>query len=807
MLSDLSYAARALIRRPGHTALAVATAAVGIGVTTALFSVVHGVLLRPLPWPNADRLVRVAETREGGTPRRPWLFTSHTYQAWAQDPQTIEGLAGWRSWTATLTDAGDPERLPHARVTPGIFDVLRARPIAGRLFTASDAEQGGVIVLSEGLWEERFGREPEAIGRAVRLDGEPYRIVGVVSRDFAFPDRETRAWLPLDLPPAIEGENTSILSALALLKPGFTPRQASEEATARAATAPRGGPIEVGFFGSSGTPRVTATPLLESTTAEVRPALLLLLSAVGLLLVAAVANVAGLQLTAATARQRELALRSAIGAGRGRLMRLLLTESTLLGLAGGAAGLALAVGIVRTLPTLLPAGFPRAEAITVDGRVAGFALASSLLAGVLFGLLPALFAGRAGLAAVLAVGGSGSLGAGRSATARARTSILVAQTALAAVLLLAGLQLSRSFFAQLGADRGYEPAGLLAAELTLPEGLYTDVRREQIVSTLLRRLRGRPEVAHVAVTNLHPLSPFDTFGVFPARSHREGNGGGVIEASIRVASPGYFEALGRRLVAGRLLRESDSGAARPALVVNRTFADRYLEEPAVGSLLASYGDRPDYEVVGIVEDVRAARLSEVPRPEVVGALLHVEGLQLSYLTLLVRTRQDPGAFVPTFRALLREQDPALVPDRVRPMTELLGDDLAQPRLYSLLMGGFGLCALVIVGSGLFGVLSHTVSLRRREIGVRVAVGARPLDVVGLIGRRATTPAALGLALGLACSVLGSPLLERFLYGVRSHDAASVIAVAAVLGAVTVLASALPARKAARIAPQQALREG
>lgn len=813
LLFDVRHAARALFRQRGHSSLVVLTMAVGIGVTTTLFSVVDGVLLKPLPWLAAERLVSVSETREGAT--RDWgrAFTSAAYHAWRDAPATIEGLAGWRTQSATLDGAGEPARLRYSEVTPSLFGLLRVRAVLGTTFGPAEAGDERTLLLSEGLWEERFGRDPQALGRLVRLDGEPYRILGVMPRGFAFPDRESRAWTRFDVPPVVgadgRSQGLSLFPALARLRPGVTPEQAAQEATARSANAPAGDLAALALFGSKGAIRVSATPLLDSLTAEVRPALLLLLAAVGLLLATATANVAGLQLARATARRRELALRSALGAGRGRLALLLLIESALVGGAGGVAGLALAAAAQRALPALLPPEFPRIAEIALDLRVAAFAAALALVTGILFGLAPALFAGRLRLAPALAEDGAGSVGAGRSGAARARAAILAGQMAIACVLLLGAVQLGRSFLAQLDADRGYDTSHVLVARLPLPDSLYTPERRGRLMSELLARIRAVPLVEQAAFTNVAPLSASEAVGAFTLRPLRDGEEPRRIHTAVRTVSPGYFEALRRPLVEGRPLGERDVEAAPAAVVVNRTFARRYLDGRALGALLPlSIDERSDWEVVGVVEDALGRALAEPAQPElIVAAAQRRRGLRMAELALLVRTRESPQALAPIVRDLLREQDATLVPEALRTLDDVVQESLARPRLYSVLLAGFAACALAIAAVGLFGVLSYAVALRTREIGVRVALGARPGDVVRLVAGRGLGFAGLGLAVGLLVSLGFERVLGGLLFGVRPNDLASVVGVGALLALVAGVASALPARRAARIDPLRALREG
>jgi len=787
-LHDLRHAARSLRRQPGHSAVVVLTMAVGIGATTLLFSVVHGVLLRPLPWPRAERLVRLAETREGATRQWPWMFTNASYLPWLEDPATIEALGGWRKDTVTLTGRGDPERLSLADVTPSLFPMLSVTPELGEALSEAHATDG-VLLLSHALWQQRFGGRPDAIGQVVELDGRPHRVLGVMPRGFEFPDSEARAWRPLGVPPVVGADGTSrgisLFAAMALLRPGVSPAQAAEEATRRARLGPDPGMVALALFGTKGAVRIQAVPAKEALVAEVRPALLLLLGSVGLLLAAATANVASLQLARATARRRELAVRAALGAGGARLGRLLLAESVLLGLAGGGLGLALAAAGQGALPALLPPGFPRPDAIAIDALVAGAAVALSLGTGVAFGLLPALFA------------------------ARVRAAILTGQVAVATLLLLGALQVGRSFLAMLGTERGFEPANLLVARLPMSHALFSPARRREIPERLVERLRALPAVRHAAFTSIVPLAPNEAVAAFTVPEGTRGAADGRLHTAVRLVSADYFSALGRRLVAGRWFSETDAAGSPDVLVVNRTFARRYLGDAAVGSVLPIRLEegRERWQVIGVVEDVKQARLTEPPQPELFASYRQRPSAALAEPVLVVRTGGAPEALVPTLRALVAEQEPALALGSIRTMQDMVETSLARPRLYSLLLGLFAACAIAIAGVGLFGVLSYAVALRTREIGLRVALGARPRDVVRLVAGRALRLTCLGLALGLLAAAFLGRFVASLLYGVRPQDPLGVAVVVVALVGVAGLASALPALRAARIDPQRALREG
>jgi predicted permease len=806
---DLGHAVRRLTREPWHAALVVSTLAIGIATTTALFSVVSGVLLAPLPWPNGERLVRLAETREGGTRQWPWRITNGTYLALSEGARALDGLAAWGTGTVTWSASGDPERVRIAWVTASLFPLLEARPQVGRVFAASE-EGEHVLLLSDRLWQRRFGGSREVIGQIVRLDGEPHRVIGVLPREFAFLDQEATAWAPFRVDPVLHADGTpaglSIFAAIARLRSGVTAQQAADEATTLSRHAPDPGLVTAALFGSHGAPRVAVTPARDALTAEVRPALLLLLSAMGLLLATATANVASLQLVRATARRRELAIRSALGAGQGRLARLLIADSLVLGLLGGAGGLLLAALGVRLLPALLPADFPRLEAVAINARVAAFSAALALTCGVGAGILPALFAGRLRIAEVIADDSAGSVGAGRPAAARARTLILVGQVAAATVLLLGALQFARSFVNLLSAERGYVADGLLTIRLPLPDPAYTPLRRQQIVASLLDRLAGLPTVAAVGMTSIGPLNPAEAMMAWSVTTP-DGSAAQQVNTSLRDVTPGYFRALGRRMVEGRPLLDSDAGGA-PVIVVNRTFARRYLRTRAVGTSVPARldGKRTDWTVVGVVEDVVQRSVTDPPQPEVlVDYRQKGTGLEDTEPTLLVRTSGDPLALVPAVRALLREADPALAPGAIVPMSQLVRDSLARPRLYSMLLGLFAACALAVAGVGLFGSLSYGVALRTREIGVRLALGAPRGSVALMVVKQSLAVTAGGVALGLAGSLAFGRLIGGFLYGVAPHDAIGLLTVPALLLLSATTVTAIPALRAARVDPQRALR--
>jgi putative ABC transport system permease protein len=815
LIQDARYAVRLLRREPGFTAVAILTMALGIGATTTLFSVAYGVLLKPLPWPHADRLVRVTETRAGRIGRVRGTVMNGTYLAWAEHPTTIDGLAGWLRRTQTMTIAGgDPRRVSLIAITPGAFPLLEARPLLGRTFAEGEGVRGapGVALLSYGLWREQFGGRREAVGEEVRLDDQPYTIVGVMPREFAFPDREARLWTAWVVPGVngSQGVLTGVIfSALARLRDGVTPAQASAEATARARGAPDASQVALALFGAKEPIDIAVTPALDALTQDVKPAIVVLLAAVALLLATATANVASLQLARAATRRHELAIRAAIGAGAGRLTRQLLVESGILGLAGGAAGLALALALHRLLPAILPADFPRLDDVAVDWRVLLFAAVISLATSVVCGLMPAFGARRVDLAESLGDGGAQSRSSAGARTARIRTSIMAGQVAVACLLLVGASLLGRSFVALMNADRGYDPSNLLTARLPLPAASSME-RRAQVLEGIAGRLRGVAGVRDVAYGNALPLLTAGGFRAFKMRPPSDPSTEIDVNTIERVVSPGYFSALSLRLSSGRTLSETDTMTAPQAIVVNRSFAAKYLGAAPLGAMVPNLGmcrgngDR--WQVVGVVEDMRQGAVTDTPQPELFLPFRQTACTSaVSDPILIVRSSGDPVPYASILRDLVKQEAPTLALDSVMTMDDRVMTSLARPRTYALLLAGFAVFALAIAGVGLFGVLSYSVAQRTREIGVRTALGAQARDIVRLVFRQGLGITGLGIVSGLLMSAAAARSLSTFLFGVTAFDITSFVVVPLVLAVVAIAACLVPARRAARVDPLQALR--
>lgn len=818
-MTELRDALRSLERQPGFTLLAVLTMALGTGAVTIIFAVVYALLLKPLPWPDSEALVRVTESRQGFTPRVRGTVSNAAFNAWQGDASQIEAIGGWRLVATTLiSGAGEPVRLQTAAVTPSLFTVLHARPHLGRLFVDDDGRGGGsfpsrdVLVLSFGLWQEQFGARADVIGAVVNVSGRPHTVVGVMPSGFAFPDRTVRAWTPWAVPSVLgDGgvRRVAIFSAMARLRAGVTPAQAAAEATARARSAPDPGLAVVAMFGGNGPPEVAVIPAIEMMTSEVRPALLMMFAGVVLLLATSTANVASLLLARATTRGRELAIRAAIGAPAARLMRDLAAESVLLGIAGGTAGLAFAAAVTAALPSLLPADFPRMDDVTLDGRTVLFSAGVSLVAGLLCSLLPAIHARRLNLLDVLADGGSSIGGFLRSPSVRARSAIMTAQIAVACVLLIGAALLGRSFDALLDSDRGYDPRNLLTARMVLPAD-FPLPRKTELLEAITARMQSTPGVSAVAYSNALPLLTSGGFRAFKMRPPTNPAVEVDVNAMQRVVSPGYFRALGLRLLAGRTFTDQDTMTSRQVIVVNRSFAATYLGSQPLGAIVPNLGmcrgDDDKWDVVGVVDDMRQGAVTDPAQPEMFLPYAQVGCPQaVADPVLVVRSEDDPADHAAMLRSILRQEAPAAALDSMMSMDERLMHTLARPRLYAIVVAGLAVFALIIAAVGLFGVLSYSVAQRSREIGLRMALGARPADVLGTILRQVAAIALVGIVAGLALAFASTRWLSTVLYGVAPHDPVSFAAVPALLGAIVLIATLVPALRAMRVDPVRVLR--
>jgi putative ABC transport system permease protein len=815
--TDVRYAVAMMGKNAGFSAAGLLTLALGIGATTAVFSVVYGVLLRPLPYPDPSRLVRLSEEHPGAnSPLRAPMLSNLTYFAWSAAPRTVEQFAGYRSSAYTVTRDGTSDRIEGADVTPSLFAMLGETPARGRFFRDEEAREGSaaVVVLSDRGWRERFAADPAIVGRGITVDGKPATIVGVARPGLAFPDSDARLWMPLVIPAptagAVAGRSgrMSVLFGLARLKPDVTPAQAEAEGTAAARSTVR--PMAANLlFGIGGPPVVHVRGMVDEMTSRVRPALVVLGASVVCVLLIACANVANLFLSRGIAREREMTVRAALGASRGRLVRQLLTESFLFALVGGALGLALAAALVAWAPSIASDDFPRLDAVKIDARAIACALAATLATALLSGLAPALRGARVNLNESLRGGDGASAGGFRGARAgRLRDALLAVESAFAVLLLVGAILLTRSFLKLTHVDAGYTPDGVLAVQVYIPGGNADAIAAatQAQVQPLLERLRGVPGVITAGAGNMMPLDNSTMISGFPAPWTRPGTAPVNARAVTYLVTPGYQDALGLRVRQGRLLADVDRGSGTQAWVVNEEFARLYLPEPALGYRFEQTTDagKRAVEIVGIVANVLKDGNDRKPQPDVYQVPRDKAQAFGSRFELVVRTSGAPAAIAPAVRALVHDALPAAAVETV-PLSKRVAESVDQPRFATMVLASFAVLALVLASVGLYGVLSYGVSQRRRELGVRAALGASPRNLVAIVVREGLGIAAIGLAAGLAGAGLLTRFMQGALFGIEPLDAASFVAAPLVLLAVAALACVLPASRAASIDPARALR--
>lgn len=807
---DFRHALRLFQRHRGFAVISVAMIALGIGATATIFSVVNGVLLKPLPWPNAGNLVRVHESRRGGTVSLSPELTNATYLAWIEHAKTIDGIAGYGETTATLNGPNGAERVPAANVTATLFPLIGVTPLIGTGFTTAEDEQP-VVVISHGFWKERFGGAPDVIGRTLSFSNKTRTIVGVMPDGFMFPTPAARLWLPMHMPAPLgpggpsQGSTVTLFSAIAKLKPGVSADQAADEAQRAARSLPELGPVIPAVFGSTGEAVVVAQPLADALVGDVRPVLWILLAAVVLLWLAAVGNVASMQMAHAVSRRREVAVRAAIGAGTLRLVRQLFVENAVLGLAGGTAGVLLTAALLRALPAYLPSDFPRAEMLVMDARVLTFALVLALAASTVIALLPARLAAALDLRSAIA-GDAAASGGWRQGPARSRQFIIAGQVAIAALLLVGGALLGRSFYNLLRLDRGFDHTNVIAARVQLPPSRDSGALRQAAFDEILARISHRPGVISAGFSEGIPLGGSERR--FASLSREPGRPDVRVNALLRYVSPGYLPSIGMRLVAGRGLADTDSANSEPVAVVNKTFVKKYLGDQPIGAILPSQVDSNrqgpgTWRVVGVVDDVLRGNSAESIQPEIFINPVQLTNGPTASSFLTVRSSGDPSALTADMREIVRAVDAGATIEQPMTMEARLMKTLARPRLYAVLFAGFAVFAALVAMGGLFGGLSYGVTQRTKELALRSALGASRWDISRLIIGQGIAMTLAGLMVGLGAAALSSRLLSKFLFGITPSDAPTFAVVAAVLLLIAVIACAIPARRAASIDPLKA----
>jgi putative ABC transport system permease protein len=809
-IQDLRYGARTLRKRPAFTVVAVLALALGIGANTAIFSVVNTLLLSPLPFRDSERLVMLWEAN---LPRdvHQNVISSANFLDWREQSTSFEEMAAFYDARLNLTGGGDPLEVPSQITTENLFSLLGVEPMLGRNFTREDVAPDAptVVILGYGLWQSRFGGDPGVVGRTITLNGESATVVGVLPAGFqwfikkgSLTDKPAELWTPFGFTEQNRVRRGRFMSAVARLKPGVTPGQAQAEMTTIAAR------LEQQYASFNKGWAVEVVPLREQFVGDVRPALLVLLGAVGFVLLIACANVANLLLARAASRHKEVAIRTALGAGRLRIVRQLLTESLLIALSGGAIGLLLAMWGVDLLVASTPVDIPRLREVGLDWRVLSFTLFVSVLTGIVFGLAPALQASKIELNEVLKEGGRGSTeGIMRN---RVRSFLVVSEVALSLVLLVGAGLLIKSFMRLREVDPGFDAKNLLTTSLTPSRAKYPDAERQNnFYREVLGRIQSLPGVDAAGYVDPLPLSGNSSSVTFTVEG-QEVAPGRLFSSNRRMISPDYFRAMRIPLLEGRAFNEHDTKDSPLVLIVNETFARRFFPgaDPIGKRVLIGASPEnpnpPPHEIVGVVGDVHHEGLDTEAGPEY---YVSYNQTPLRHGSLVVRTtRGDQSGMAASLRSAIKQVDQEQYIPRIEPMEQLLAESFARRRFNMLLLAVFAFVALLLAAVGIYGVMSYSVTRRTHEIGIRIALGAQAGDVVRMVVRQGMTLVLVGLLLGLTGAFAVTRIMASLLFGVSPTDALTFIAVSVLLAGIALLACLIPARRATRVDPMVALRE-
>ncbi len=812
---DVKYGMRLLVKNPGFTAVVIMTLALGIGINTAIFSVVNAVLLKPLGYKEPDRVVALWETRidRGGDRSR---VTPANYLDWQRQGTLFENIATFGASGMNLTGSGEPEMLLGARVSTNYFATLGLSPILGRAFSAEEGQPGrnSVIILGHGLWVRRFGADPDIIGKAITLDGTSYTVVGVMpagiyptwpmtSTQIIFQPSHQDYLIPFTLnEQRAANRNSHVLGVIGRLKQGVTIKDAQSEMDVIAARLEQQYPEDR----NEG---ILVSPLVDEVVGSVRPALLILLGTVGLVLLIACANIASLLLARMTGRQKEVAIRAALGASRLRLVRQFFVEGLLLALVGGAAGIWLALFGIDLLLKIIPQEIPRLDQVRVDSNVLGFTLLISLLSSLVFGLMPALQTSRPDLVETLKEGGR-SLQPGTSRQ-MFRRLLVVAQVSLAVILVTAAGLLIRSFWQLNRVNPGFNAQGVLLFDLTLPQSKYADwYQIRDFYAEFLERVNRIPGVESTAVAYDHPLKStwIDSFSI---EGRPEPEPGEHPSGRFRPVSAGYFRTVGMELERGRLFTEQDDTDRPGVIIINDALARRYFsDEDPLGkrvqittpSNLWGKAVPTSFEIVGIVRDSKFMGLDAEIEP---AYYLPARQVPLADMTALIRTTGDPSSLIPAIRDEISAIDATQPISEITTLEQVLAGAIAQPRFNMILMGTFGAVALILAIVGIYGLVSFTVAQRTHEIGIRMALGAKTGDILRLVVGQGMALILTGILSGLAASYALTRVMSSLLFGVSATDPMTFVMVPMILAGVALAACFVPARRATRVDPMEALR--
>ncbi len=798
---DVRYALRGIRRNPGFALTAILSLALGLGASVAIFTVADNLLLRPLPYRDANQLALIWDVnRQQGLDRN--VVSPGNFLDWKAQSGVFQNMAGWRERRSVLIDGDRAEEFGKDYVTADFFPLLGVQPVRGRLFTAQEDLEAisteSLLLISYRLWQGWFGGDEGIVGRKVQIDGAPRTIIGVLPQGFYFRDRDVDLWEPIGLNPAQDYRKTDgrWLFAIGRMKPGVTYGEAQRQMTALASRLEN----EYPAFNKNWT--VEVQPLRDSMVGDVRPALLVLLGAVALLLAVACANVANLLLARYSARRREMAVRASLGAGRWRVVRQLLTESLLLSLAGGMAGMALAAAAVKGLVALAPADLTKSAEIHVDFRIVLFAMVLSIATGILFGLAPALVTCRRDVIESLRDGTRSVTGG-----TRLRAWLVAGEVAVSVVLLAGALLMFRSVVRLQGIDPGLDPANVLTFRVSLPGARYEKVfERARFFARATEQIERLPGVISATVDSCVPFTGPCAGTWVNIEGHPAPKPGEENLALVRSVPPGYFHALRIPIRQGReFLASDDSEAAPYRFIVNETFVRRYMrgERPLMKRISVLMDSQNPYgEIVGVVGDVRDWSIEREPEATVYYVSSH---LSYTSVTFVVRTERKPLALAEGAQRIIRGLDPLQPVAQIRTMENIMGENFSRQRFSALLLAGFSISSLLLAAIGIYGVLAYSVAQRTREIGVRVALGAEPGRIVSLVVGTGARLVVGGAVVGIAAALLLTGLLKSLLYGVGPRDPETFLLAPCILVSVALVAAYLPARRAARLDPVDALR--
>ena len=798
LFQDLRYGVRLLLKNKLFAVIAILALAIGIGANTAIFSLVNGVLLRALPFPNAERIIYfVGKNPSQGITDSNVSFPD--FVDWSQQSELFASSAAFYSGSANLgADNAEPERVPRAGVTSGFFNVLGVQPVLGRAFLPEEDKPDAplVAIISHGLWKRRFGSDPNIIGKQTQISGRPITIVGVMGAGFEFPE-QTQIWMTSGLSVAEDRRDNRSVFAIARLNPGVDLKQAQSRITGVNAQ------LAKQFPDTNKNWDAALWILQERLVRQLKPSLLVLLGAVGFVLLIACANVANLLLARSAARQKEIAIRGAMGASRSRVLRQMLTESVLLSFIGGVAGVLFSIWLTGVLVSMIPEGTAPIDQVGIDYRVLAFAFVVSVLTGVLFGLAPALQASKLDMSSALKEGGRNVEGHRRTS---ARSLLLISEVALSLVLLVGAGLLIKSFIRLQEVRPGFNPHQVLIASVALPGAKYNDQQRPEFFRKLVERLRAVPSVHAVGVALNLPLGASNyQIGRSWIPEGRPLAIDESLDGSFSTITGDYFRALQIPLVAGRFFEQRDNAEAPKVVIINESAAKRYFGSPAaaIGKRLTIWRDEKfPREIVGVVGDTKTDSLDAESGAQIY--VPHAQDMEWNALALVVRTAGDPAAFATTLRREVQAIDKDQPIYNVRTMDDVVTNSLGTRRISMQLFTVFAGAALLLAALGIYGVMAYSVTQRTQEIGIRMALGAQKSDVLGLVIRQGMALAAIGILVGLVSAFALTRVIGNLLFGVTATDPATFLVIPLLLLFVALVACYLPAHRAARLDPTKAL---